>query len=135
MIELELAMPVQRILGHPFAGAIRERVAIQRGPLVYCLEGCDNPAAPDPVLPANAQFQEIYRQDLLGGVVVITADDSNGIPLTAIPYFAWDNRPVTSAAQDWLVVWLRQEDWFALRQPVDGTDRHAWEHVLYQPLP
>ncbi len=134
VIELELDMPVQRIVGHPFSGAIRERVAIQRGPVIYCLEGVDNPTGRDPLLPAHANFQVEYRKDFLGGVVAITTEDDGGNPITAIPYFAWDNRPATSAEQDWLVVWLRQENWFSLRQPLDANNRQDWENVLYQPL-
>lgn len=135
VIELELAMPVERIVGHPFAGAIRERDAIQRGPVVYCLEGVDNPAGFDPILPAQVQFRHEYRPDLLGGVVIITAQDSGGNGITAIPYFAWDNRAAASSDQDWLAVWLRQADWFQLRQPLDANDCQRWAHVLYQPLP
>jgi len=134
VIELVLDMPVQRIVGHPFSGATRERVALQRGPVVYCLEGVDNPTIHDPLLPAQAKFQTAYRKDLLGGVVTITTEDVEGHPITAIPYFTWDNRSDASPEQDWLVVWLRQEEWFALRQPLDGTDRLHWEHMLYQPL-
>jgi len=134
VIELEQDMPVERIVGHPFSGAIRERVAIQRGPVVYCLEGVDNQTIHDPLLPVHAKFQEQYRPDSLGGVVVITSEDAGGDPITAIPYFAWDNRPIASAEQDWLVVWLKQENWFDLRQLLDGNERQAWEHVLYLPL-
>jgi DUF1680 family protein len=134
-VTLELEMPVQRIVGHPFSGATRERVAIQRGPVVYCLEGVDHPAVHDPLLPVSAGFQAQYQPNLLGGVVTLTARDAAGAPLTAIPYFAWDNRPAPNAEQDWLVVWLRQADWFQLRQPLDGDDRKRWAHVLYQPLP
>jgi DUF1680 family protein len=135
VIELELDMPVQRIVGHPFSGAIRERVTLQRGPIVYCIEGVDNSANHDPILPARTQFQTKFQPDLLGGVVVINSQDTAGNPVTAIPYYAWDNRPPANAEQDWLVVWLRQADWFNLRQPLDDNNRQAWQHVLYQPLP
>jgi DUF1680 family protein len=134
IIELELDMPVQRIVGHPFAGAIRERVAIQRGPVVYCLEGVDHPSVNDPLLPETVQFQAQFRSELLGGVVAITSKDVDGNQILAVPYFTWDNRAAPNTEQDWLVVWLRQEDWFHLRKPLDGNDRKAWEHLLYQPL-
>lgn len=135
VVELELEMPVQRITSHPFVGASRERVAIQRGPVVYCLEGVDNPAVNDPLLPPNAQFQAQYRPDLLGGVVVVSTRDADGNEITAVPYYAWDNRPAPDASQDWLIVWLRQQDWFEVRQPLDGNERRDWEHRLYRPLP
>ncbi|MEO8392236.1 MAG: hypothetical protein ABI700_04510 [Chloroflexota bacterium] len=85
VIELTLDMPVQRIVGHPFSGAIRERIAIQRGPVIYCLEGVDNPISHDPLLPADAKFQATRWRDFLGGVVTITVDDVDGHPLTATP--------------------------------------------------
>jgi DUF1680 family protein len=135
VIDLELEMSVQRVIAHPFAGALRQRVALQHGPIVYCLEGVDNAAFIDPVLPVKPQFQVQYRPELLGGAVVISALAVDGNTINAIPYFAWDNRAVVNTSQDWLLVWLRQEDWFQIRQPLDGNDRQAWEHVLYQPLP
>jgi len=133
-IELRFEMPVERVVSHPFVGASRERVVIQRGPVVYCLEGIDHPAITEPVLPASAQFQSEYRPDLLGGVVVVRTTDVSGQPIVAIPYFAWDNRGVDNQAQDWLRVWLKQEDWFQTRQPLDEDDLKDWDHVLYRPL-
>ena len=95
VVELTLDMPVQRIVAHPYSNSLRDRVAIQRGPILYCLEGVDNPVrsttlAADPCLEAN------YDPALLEGVVVITARAAEGTELRAIPYYAWDNR----AAQD-----------------------------------
>jgi DUF1680 family protein len=135
VVVLALEMPVQRLVGHPFSVAIRERAAIQRGPVVYCLEGVDHPAGQDPILPVRARFHAQFELDTLGGVVKINTHDVHGNLLSAIPYFAWDNRPAATAEQDWLIVWLRQEDWFDLRQPLDGNERQTWEHRLYQPLP
>jgi len=135
VVELDLAMPVQRIASHPFVNFTREQAAIQRGPVVYCLEGVDNPGCDDPVLATDPQFRTQYRPDLLGGVVTIAAKDAEGHDLTAIPYYAWDNRPAPSAERARLLVWLRQEDWFRLRQPLDADDRRGWEHTLYRPLP
>jgi DUF1680 family protein len=134
VIELELDMPVERVVCHPYSLSTRERVAIQRGPLVYCLEGVDNPGVGDPALPAQARFQARHRPDLLGGVTVVTTQAAGGETLTAVPYFAWDNRPAPDAARDWLAVWLRQEDWFALRQPLDANDRRDWTGLLYRAL-
>lgn len=134
-IDLEMQMPIQRIVGHPFAGAIREHVAIQRGPVVYCVEGVDNPLHKEPILSKNPRFEAQYRTEFLGGLVTITANDRNGEVFSAIPYYAWDNRPPLSAEQDWLAVWLRQDDWLQARQALDGDDRKLWAHVLYQPLP
>ena len=62
--------------------------AIQRGPLVYCMEEVDNPASFDVItLQPDASWEAEYDAGLLSGVVRIT-DGST----TFIPYYAWDNR-------------------------------------------
>ncbi len=134
VVELELTMTTQRMVAHPYSGATRDRVAIQRGPVVYCLEGIDNHAVHDPIIPAHPKFQEAYQPGLLGGVVTIGTLDAGGTPLSAVPYFVWDNRPAPNPEQDWLLVWLKQEDWYHCRLPLDENDRQAWEHKLYLPL-
>ena len=130
-VDIFLDMPVERVVSHPFVGD-REGVAIQRGPVVYCLEGEDNPGMDDAILAREAHLAAEYRPDLLGGVVTITGQSAGGGTLTAIPYFAWDNRRTADKALDWLLVWLRQEDWFQLRQPLDGEEMTGWKHRLYR---
>ena len=98
------------------------RVALQRGPLVYCLEELDQPAGVplydvslDLRPAAAAQFHQEFRPDLLGGIVILkhvgAANESSprnlyyryaansGSPspveLTFIPYYAWANRAAT----------------------------------------
>jgi len=134
IIELELAMPVQRIVAHPFVARLRDQVAIQRGPVVYCLEGIDNPDDDDPILHAHPELRWEYKPDLLGGVVAIACKNENGTELRAIPYFAWDNRSVSDHKRDWMTVWMKQADWYNLRSSLDGGERKGWEHTLYQPL-
>ncbi|MGD0782189.1 MAG: hypothetical protein ABSA30_04925 [Candidatus Aminicenantales bacterium] len=68
------------------------RVAIQRGPLVYCAEGIDNGGqALALVIPDNTAFRAEYRPDFLKGVVVLKGLAS-GREITLIPYYAWANR-------------------------------------------
>jgi DUF1680 family protein len=100
------------------------RVAVQRGPLVYCLEQIDQPegvALKDVALnlgpKSSAQFHEEFRKDLLGGMIVLRhagadyedsaersllyfrhsneARKSKPLSLTFIPYYAWANRTAT----------------------------------------
>ncbi|MGC8638802.1 MAG: glycoside hydrolase family 127 protein [Isosphaeraceae bacterium] len=111
VVELNLPMPVERIAAHPNVKDDQGLLAIQRGPLVYCLEACDQEQALDSLyLPPNAELKAEKRSDLLGGVVVVqglaaTAANLNWsdklyqavprstqVPVTAIPYYAWDNR-------------------------------------------
>jgi DUF1680 family protein len=116
-VELELAMEPRLVEAHPWIESTRGRVAIERGPLVYCLEQADHPRAPVPDLEidAAAPLTSRWEGDLLGGVAVVRASGfrvdttswrhqlyrpvlSGAAParqrveLTAVPYFAWANR-------------------------------------------
>jgi len=123
VVELDLPMPVQRIESDPRVAANRGRVALQRGPILYCLEAVDNEGGVrNLALPREAELAAGYRADLLGGVGVVTGTALRGVApraegwtrslynraaepepvkFTAIPYYAWDNR----AAGD-MVTWL-----------------------------
>ncbi|MHB9034293.1 MAG: glycoside hydrolase family 127 protein [Anaerolineae bacterium] len=130
-VTLELAMPVERVIAHPRVSDLQDRVAVQRGPLVYCLEGVDNPQGSDPTLPPDPVFTCQYQPDVLGGITTVTALDCNGAALTFIPYYTWDNRATGDRSRDWLQVWLRQQNWAELRSAVD-KQQDTWEEKLYQ---
>jgi DUF1680 family protein len=92
-IELSLPMPIHRVLGNDAIEAVRGRMALERGPLVYCLEGIDhNGKARSVVLPAGIELVAEHRKDLLGGVTVIRTGNSSTPPVVAIPYYTWSNR-------------------------------------------
>ncbi|MFM8281930.1 MAG: glycoside hydrolase family 127 protein [Planctomycetaceae bacterium] len=107
VVELELPLPVRRVRAHPRVEHDRGKVALMRGPLVYCLEAVDHPGT-DPFaceLPATVEFAAEHRADLLGGVTVVrtTALAAGApVPLTAVPYHAWANRE-----QGAMLVWIR----------------------------
>ena len=66
--------------------------ALQRGPIVYCLEEADNPEGFDSLtLTEDAVLSAAFEPDLLKGVVTVTARQE-GSTLRFIPYYAWDNR-------------------------------------------
>lgn len=121
-VELDLPMPVQRVKAHPKVQANLGRVALQRGPIVYCLEGIDNDgAARNLALPPAARLSAEFRADLLGGVTVVTgeallrlakADQPQPSRFTAVPYHAWDNR-----APGTMVVWLPEDPSLAEPRP------------------
>jgi DUF1680 family protein len=93
-ITLNFVMPVERIYAHSKVMENAGQVALQRGPLVYCVEEVDNPTNFDALcLPEDATFFIRHRPDLLDGVTVIEArfPDGKG-QMTAIPYYVWDNR-------------------------------------------
>ena len=127
-VRLRLPMPVRLVESHPYVAENAGRVAIMRGPLLYCVEQTDNPGF-DPravALPADADFSASFRPDLLGGVTVLSARAEVAAPegfwgdrlystrrdrggdlrtgvarLTAVPYYAWANRE-PGAMQVWL---------------------------------
>jgi hypothetical protein len=73
-VELVLPMEAQRIKAHPAVRADIGKVAIQRGPVVYCLEEVDNgPNLHEIVLPVKSELKADYDENLHGGVTVITA--------------------------------------------------------------
>jgi DUF1680 family protein len=97
VITLDFPMSVRRVLADDRVADDRGKVALERGPLVYCAEGADNDgSALDLVVPDTASFAVEHKPDLLGGVTVLRAAvaDREGRPrrLTAIPYYAWSNR-------------------------------------------
>src|SRR4029077_7562002 len=86
------------------------RVALERGPIVYCLEGIDNGGSVfDCVLPDNARITPEFKENVLGGVTVLSisgaeratraADgevSTQPVNLTAIPYALWNNRGLST---------------------------------------
>ena len=115
VIELTLPMPVRRVAADENVGADRGRVALQRGPLVYCAEWPDNPAGHvrNLVLPDNARLTAEFEPGVLKGITVIKgralglAYDAQGKvtkaeqDFAAIPYYAWANR-----GRGQMVVWI-----------------------------
>ena len=123
-VELSMAMPVERVRANPLVRQANGKIALQRGPLVYCLEEVDNPIVPLTriSLPSESTLEAQFEPNLLGGIAVITgeaqyvaADDSQerlysldppsckSMTITAVPYCVWGNRD-----QGQMLVWLRE---------------------------
>ena len=101
-------MTPRRIIANPKVEADRGRIAILRGPLVYCFEECDNPDVPldEIVLPRYPFFREQVEKNYIAAAseddptagladrdtVVITAKTCSNKTVKAIPYALWDNR-------------------------------------------
>jgi DUF1680 family protein len=124
VIELKVEVVPQVIEANPRVTDDTGRVAIQRGPLIYCLEEIDQPSgislsdvAVNPGRQPAEQFQTEFKSDLLGGTVVLhhtgavyergssqkalysrygREAKTRKVPLTFIPYYAWANRQATS---------------------------------------
>jgi DUF1680 family protein len=87
-VVLDLPMPVERVVARDEVVEDRGRAAIQRGPIVYCLEGADNNGRVSNLqLPLDRTPATHVDRTLLGGVTVVTADN-----VVAVPYYAWGNR-------------------------------------------
>jgi len=127
VVELELPMSPRLIEANPLVEEARNQVAIQRGPIVYCLESTDLPPGvhvADVSIPADAKLKSRFDANVLGGVTVIEtegiaqpAGDWDGklyrpldsakartIPVRFIPYFAWSNR-----GESEMSVWLPRD--------------------------
>ncbi len=105
-ISIQLPMNVERVISNENIQANKGLVALQRGPLVYCLEHADNRGkAMNIIFPDQAQFSASFNPSLLGGIVTISSKvpviDISGEgesvsttikEITAIPYFSWANR-------------------------------------------
>jgi hypothetical protein len=117
VIEVNLPMPIRRVLSHQKVKDNAGRIAIQRGPVVYCFEGVDNPqGVANLVLPADAELHAEYQAGLLGGIVTIEGQGKiqqpreaqtllSGVEVVAIPYYAWAHRGKSEMA-----VWLVQTE-------------------------
>lgn len=91
-IELVLDMPVEVVAADPRVKENEGRRALQRGPLVYCLEEADNKVDYDQLrISEDASFSTEFKPDFLRGVVTITAQTGSQT-LNYIPYYSWDNR-------------------------------------------
>ncbi|HTN08586.1 glycoside hydrolase family 127 protein [Agriterribacter sp.] len=116
IVTMELPMKVRRIISNPAVKQNENRVALQYGPLVYCVEGTPNDEfdAGSVIVPAETNFEISYDASLLGGVnvlrfnapVVTIHKDGLSVStinkkITAIPYYSWNNR----GAND-MQVWL-----------------------------
>lgn len=105
-IQLELPMPVRQVVANIQVAADVDKVALQRGPIVYCAEWPDFPNGHvlNLIVSPKTQLTASYRPDVLGGVTLIDGQaqqsrrtTDNGIAVAdarfqAIPYFAWANR-------------------------------------------
>ena len=148
VIALDFPCDVVRMIANPKVQADNGRVALQRGPLVYCFEQTDNPdvRVDRIILAKDPEFKVETRKNFIQDgttndatrnaasrtVDVITCKDYQGRKLVAVPYCVWDNR-----AAGRMSVWVRQagldsgEDGAIAK--LDWTDADG-APILYRPL-
>jgi DUF1680 family protein len=118
-ITLDLPMPIRRVLSHEKVEENTGRVALERGPLVYCAEWVDNHGyVSNIILQDDTALEPQFRENLINGVVQLygmaaalkyDADGKTPIKFeqafTAIPYYAWAHR-----GQGEMTVWLARDE-------------------------
>jgi uncharacterized protein len=101
-IDYRLPMDIRKVKANELVKADSGKIAIERGPIVYCLEGVDNPDIDQLAITDNTQFTAHFNRELLNGVEIISGNDpSADEQFTAIPYYAWNNR-----GADKMKVWV-----------------------------
>jgi uncharacterized protein len=106
-IEIDFPIEVEKVVANQQVEDDRGRFALQKGPMIYCLEGPDNydNAVQNIVLDKNKSLKETFNESLLNGVLVLSATGSStrrqlntdellktDQEVKAIPYYSWNNR-------------------------------------------
>jgi DUF1680 family protein len=126
-VVIDLPMEVRKVLASDSVKADRDRFALQRGPIVYCLEGKDQPdsTVQSIVVDRSADVSSGYAADKLGGIVQLTAEGNTSArqqgskeiitkkeAVKAIPYYSWNNRGAGE-----MEVWIPYKSSAALPKP------------------
>ena len=105
-LEFNFDTSIQLRRAHPNVKGHAGKAAVTRGPLVYCLESLDQPAADIFTVQLDpSTLREEYVADLLGGCVVVHGKTIDNQPLKFIPYFLWGNR-----GQSQMTVWVNVKE-------------------------
>jgi DUF1680 family protein len=125
-VQINMPMPVRKVVASDLVPDDRGMVAFERGPLVYCAEQADNPAGVFNLqVPESTDLQFSFRKNLLGGIGTITgsvnalsrAADGNAVTrksqaFSAIPFYAIGNRTTGEMS-----VWLARDEAKAVIAP------------------
>jgi uncharacterized protein len=122
-IDLHFEMPIRKKFARFEVDANRGRMALARGPLVYCLEQVDNgPELDRLIIPVEEKFRSAEAEELLDGIVSLRGravrerpvereglysdqpPETESVDITAIPYYAWANRGAGE-----MQIWMRSE--------------------------
>ncbi|MFC0472461.1 glycoside hydrolase family 127 protein [Halalkalibacter kiskunsagensis] len=123
-VNLNFEMPVEVVRSHPEVRENAGKVALQRGPIVYCLEQADNGSnLQDVTLSGDIELTAKHEPDLLNGITILTGqalqtdrtqvqdqlyttNSYQKVPkeIKAIPYYAWSNR-----GEGEMVVWIKEQ--------------------------
>ncbi len=112
-VEVEFPMDVKTIRSHEQVTANNGKVAVQRGPILYCAEGLDNQGhAIDLAINTRKRFKASHKPNFLQGVTILKGKGAipyrtkqKKIPVQLIPYYAWSHRGISPMA-----VWLEDSN-------------------------
>lgn len=121
-IEITMPMDVRRIVANDNVIDDRGKIALERGPIVYCLEGRDqsNPFVFNKAIPLSSEITATFDKNLLGGIVTLNgkaqqleqSGEVTTIDFKAIPYATWNNR-----GADYMEIWIPRSLAYATPQP------------------
>ena len=130
VIELNLPMDVRRIVANDNAEDLRSKVALERGPVVFCIEAGDQPDKTifDKYLTDGTTLTAHFEKELLGGVMVIDGEarkversgDVVQTTFRAIPYSTWNNRGPQA-----MEVWVANNPTVAVVTPAETLASQA----------
>jgi hypothetical protein len=139
VIELNLPMSVRRIQAHENVADDKGKLAIERGPIVYCLEGKDQTDKHvfDKYIPENTKMDYTFEKDLLNGVMVLKGNakevtlngEEKDVPFTAIPYSTWNNR-----GTDEMAVWVPSSAKYTHPTPLPTIASKARTIIVKAPI-
>ncbi|MFV0503853.1 MAG: glycoside hydrolase family 127 protein [Lachnospirales bacterium] len=102
-IDIEVLMPPTKIEAHPFVKENRGKVALFKGPLLYCFEEIDNDVDVHNIILCNDALKEEGVEVCGVKTIAITGKTKTGYPFKAIPYYLWNNR-----SKGKMEVWVKQ---------------------------
>jgi DUF1680 family protein len=102
VVELTLDMPVRKVVSNENIKSNAGKVAIERGPVLYCAEGHDNGGKALTISMSGTQdFTPVFQKEMLGGINVLKSKEEN---VTLIPYYAWANRGASE-----MTIWFNKK--------------------------
>lgn len=91
-ITLELSMPIEQVIAHPKVKQNRYKVAIQRGPVVYCAEEVDNKKIYEAIKIGEDTVLKTRKSTELEEITEIVARNTDEQEYIFVPYYSWANR-------------------------------------------
>jgi len=138
-VEIDFPMPVRQVKANDNAEDDRGKLAIERGPIVYCLEGVDQADKHvfNKAILAGTDFSSSFEKSLLNGVVTLTAKaeeiEQDGsikeVKVKAIPYSTWNNR-----GNDQMAIWIPRSLVYAQPVPEETIASKAQTVTIQAPI-